>query len=432
MEHAQETGHTRIVVIGGGPAGLMAAITARREGAEVLLLEKTDEPGRKLLLTGHGRCNITNLRAAEDLPRYYFENGRFLTSAFSTFPPEQARAFFREIGVPTHEEEDGRVFPDAQKALAVRDALVRAAEQEGVSIRTGFRVTSILKTEKQDMPWRITSSDEVLFADGVILTTGGASFVRTGSEGDGYALAGMAGHTVTARTPALAPIFLSAFTAPAEEDSEDMAGLSLSDIGTSLWVQDKKVASARGDLLFTHQGVSGPSIMALTRKLPLDEALYRDEKVRLEIDFLPALREEEVEKKLLDAMTENPNRHMKRILCETFSLKEKIAEMLPAMENPANQVTRETRRKIVRGLKASAFAVAKCTPLDMAYVTCGGVCVKEVSPKTMESKKAPGLFLAGEVLDVDGASGGFNLQCAWATGYVAGRAAGQMLSGSDR
>lgn len=416
-----------VIVVGGGPSGLMAALTARKEGADVLLLEKMEEPGKKLLLTGHGRCNMTNLHADSDLTRSYYKNGRFLSSAFATLPPEKVRWFFDEIGVPSHEEDDGRIFPDAQKALAVRDALVSAISSSGAVIQTGAAVSSIRRSE-EDSFWRVVTSEGVFTTKTVILATGGKSFQKTGSEGDGYVLAKMAGHEITALTPALAPIFLASFQAPSEDRARcdacgaefSMAGLSLSDIGVTLVCKGKKVTGSRGDLLFTHQGVSGPSVMQLSRSLPQEAELYETGAVELLVDFLPDMREEQVEDKLLSEMTKNPNRHMRRILCETFSLAEKVAEMLPGLELAANQVTRELRKKIVCGLKRCAFTVAKMTPLDLAYVTCGGVAIKGINPKTMESKLAPGLFIVGELLDIDGISGGYNLQCAWATGYVAG------------
>ena len=408
-----------VIVIGAGPSGMMAALTAASEGASVLLLEKKEILGKKLLLTGHGRCNITNIRIMDNFRETYHENARFLTSALHAFSPEDVRGFFAALGVPTHEEDAGRIFPDTEKAVTVRDSLATALSRKGVEIVTEAPVKSI-GSDPQSNLWYVTTEKDRYLTRSVIIATGGKSFTHTGSEGDGYELAKKSGHSVTELTPALAPLFLSGLP--------DMAGITLPDVGTSLTVEGKKPVKAKGDLLFTHQGVSGPAAMSLSRKLPPETGVYPKGKVRFSIDMLPDLREEDVAASLLSAMNENPNRHMKRILCETFHLQEKAAVLVldrsGVTEDPvANQVTKEVRKKIAESVKNSAFDVEKCTPLDMAYVTCGGVSVQEIDPKTMGSKIREGLFFAGEVMDVDGVSGGYNLQCAWATGRAAGRAA---------
>ena len=415
-----------VIVVGAGPSGMMAALAAKTSGCAVLLLEKNPVPGKKLLLTGHGRCNLTNIRIMDNFRETYHENARFLTSAFHAFSPEDVRAFFQSLGLPSHEEDAGRIFPDTQKAASVCDALVKALEKEGVVLSLSSRVEAVSRDEKSAV-WHVKTSDAEYAASAVILATGGKSFPHTGSEGDGYRLAESAGHTVTPVSPALAPIFLPAM---------DMAGITLPDVGTALIVEGKKRASSRGDLLFTHQGVSGPAAMSLSRYLPGEREKYEDGQVLFSIDMLPDMREEEVETALLSAMSENPNRHMKRILCETFHLQEKaaISVLSEGKEGTgadakwdicAREVRKETRKEIVTRLKNSAFRVEKCTPMEIAYVTCGGVSVKEIDPKTMGSKKKDGLFFAGELIDVDGISGGYNLQNAWATGRAAGLAAAQ-------
>ncbi|MBR3057712.1 MAG: NAD(P)/FAD-dependent oxidoreductase [Clostridiales bacterium] len=417
-----------VIVVGAGPAGLMAAVSACREGASVLVLEKKEEPGKKLLLTGHGRCNITNTTITDTFLQKYNENARFLTSAFATFSPEDTRDFFKEIGVPTHEEEDGRVFPDTEQARAVRDALVACVKASGAEILTDAPVLTAKKKAAEGV-FRIETPRGVFMSRALILATGGMTFPKTGSEGDGYHLAKALTHTVTPLSPALAPILLSSFS---DKDNDrcdacgaefSLAGITVPDVGTSLWAFGKKIVSARGDLLFTHQGVSGPAAMSLSRNLPEDQKAYRAGEVVLKLDFLPEIREEELEKQLISAMQANPNRHMKRILCETFHLMEKIAELVIPEDKPANNVTKEERKKIITNAKASAFGVEKRTPMDVAYVTCGGVSVKEIVPKTMASRLIPGLYFCGELIDVDGVSGGYNLQCAWSTGYQAGRSA---------
>jgi len=434
------SGHDRyfdVIVIGAGPAGLMAAITACRENARVLVLEKKEEAGKKLLLTGHGRCNITNLRIPDNFRESYHENARFLTSALAAFSPEDTRQFFLELGINTHEEEDGRIFPDSEKALSVRDALVSALLSSGGTLLTSMPVTSIRRRSSEN-EWEVSADGETYSCTSVILATGGTSFTATGSEGDGYKLAKSEKHTVTPLAPALAPLLLSVFSDKEKESGGfcgaevSPAGLTLSDVSTSLLVEGKKTASSRGDLLFTHQGVSGPAAMALSRKLPEDPALYLAGSVVLLIDLLPDIRYEETEKMLLSAVQAFPNRHMKRLLCETFHLAEKISEMVLTEDIAANSLTKEERKKILRRLKESAFSLEKRTPMNVAYVTSGGVDVKEIYPKTMMSRLQSGLFFCGEVMDVDGISGGYNLQCAWSTGFLAGRAAAEFSRSEAR
>ncbi|MBR3032525.1 MAG: NAD(P)/FAD-dependent oxidoreductase [Clostridiales bacterium] len=422
--------HFDVIVIGGGPAGMMASITAAENGSSVLLIEKKETIGKKLALTGHGRCNMTNLRIPDNFREAYHENSRFLTSAFYAFPPEAAREFFASIGIPSHEEDEGRIFPDAQKAAAVCAALEKALAAKGVCVKTSSSVTSVRK--ENDSRFTVETETDTFRSGAVILATGGRSFPHTGSTGDGYKIAKENGHTVTPPAPALAPIFLSSFSDQSMDRGEDcgaeftLAGITLPDVGASLLIDGKKKKSSRGDLLFTHQGVSGPAAMKLSRELPPECGKYPSGKVQFVIDMLPDLSNEEVEEKLLTAMTENPNRHMKRILCETFHLQEKAAILVLAgetMDLCANEVKKEIRRKIAHGLKASAFEVEKCTPIDIAYVTRGGINIKEIDPKTMGSKVVEGLFFAGEVMDIDGISGGYNLHAAWASGRSAGAAA---------
>ncbi|MBR5416612.1 MAG: NAD(P)/FAD-dependent oxidoreductase [Clostridiales bacterium] len=428
--------HFDVIVIGAGPSGMMASLTAASSGASVLLLEKKERPGKKLLLTGHGRCNITNIRIPDNFRETYHENSRFLTSSLYAFSPEDVREYFLSLDIPTHEEDDGRIFPDAQKASSVCEALEKALVKTGVVLLTESPVKGM---EKSEDGWIVKTENDTFTCRAVILSTGGKSFPHTGSEGDGYALAKENGHTVTELAPALAPIFFSAFSdASMNSRTEDcgaeftLAGITLPDVGSSLWIDGKKTKTARGDLLFTHQGVSGPAAMQLSRELPSSKGKYEEGSVQFVIDMLPDLREEEVEKTLLSAMSENPNRYMKRLLCETFHLQEKAAILAldgKTMDICAHEVTKETRKAIVRKLKASAFDVEKCTPMDIAYVTRGGVSVKEIDPKTMGSKVKEGLFFAGEVMDIDGVSGGYNLQFAWESGRAAGLAAAEFAKG---
>lgn len=423
--------HFDVIVTGAGPSGMMASITAAENGASVLLLEKMDRPGRKLALTGHGRCNLTNIRIPDNFREAYHENARFLTSALHAFPPEDVRSFFAGLGLPSHEEDAGRIFPDTQSAASVCEALEKTLKEKGVVLMTSSPVRSVLREKEM---FSVTTDDTSYTSRAVILACGGRSFPNTGSAGDGYVLAGENGHTITELSPALAQIFLSSFSDASMDRCEDcgaeftLAGITLPDVGASLWIGGKKKKSARGDLLFTHQGVSGPAAMPLSRYLPVSMGRYAPGQVQILIDMLPDMREEEVEEKLLSEMSKNPNRHMKRILCETFHLQEKAAVLIlsgDTMDLCAHDITREMRKKIVRNLKAGAFDIEKCTPPDIAYVTAGGVCIREIDPKTMGSKIVEGLYFAGEVIDIDGISGGYNLQNAWSTGYVAGRSAAE-------
>ncbi|MBR5426239.1 MAG: NAD(P)/FAD-dependent oxidoreductase [Clostridiales bacterium] len=430
MTHPQK--HFDVIVTGAGPSGMMASLSAAEKGASVLLLEKKERPGKKLLLTGHGRCNITNICIPDNFRDTYHENSRFLTSSLHAFPPEEVREFFLSLGIPTHEEDAGRIFPDSQKAASVCEALEKALEKKGIVLLTDSPVKSI---EMHDGIWSVRTEKDTFESRAVILATGGKSFPHTGSEGDGYDLAASAGHSVTELAPALAPILLSAFSDTSMDSRcEDcgaeftLAGITLPDVGSALLIDGKKKKTVRGDLLFTHQGVSGPAAMPLSRELPATKGRYSEGSVQFVIDMLPDIREEEVEKMLLAAMSENPNRYMKRLLCETFHLQEKAAILVldgKVLDICAHEVTKEMRKEIVRKLKGSVFDVEKCTPIDIAYVTRGGVSVKEIDPKTMASRISEGLFFAGEVMDIDGVSGGYNLQYAWESGRAAGLAAAE-------
>lgn len=423
-----------VIIIGAGPAGLMAGITACQRDASVLILEKKEEPGKKLLLTGHGRCNLTNMRIPDNFREAYYENARFLTSALRGYDPTDVRNFFRNMGVPTHEEENGRVFPDSEKARDVRDALVRKFKELGGKLMTRQAVLSFTLVDEPMRAFRVVTFNQVFFGATVILCTGGMSFPATGSEGDGYAFASDFGHEITPLYPALAPLYLfdvysDASSAGKEKQEENpLAGVTVPDIGAWICVDGIDSEKVRGELLFTHQGVSGPVAMYLARYLPNAEQLYRNERVALVLDHVPGVPMDEVEKRLMEAMKNDPNRHMKRLLCETFKLREKIAELVLPEDKAAHDVTKFERKRIVERLKETRLAISDRTPFDVAYVTRGGVNVRQVDPKTMESKLVKGLYFAGEVLDVDGISGGYNLQCAWSTGFTAGLYAAESVN----
>ena len=427
----------QVIVIGAGPSGMMAALKARSEGARVLLLEKNSAPGKKLLLTGHGRCNLTNRTIPDTFRDRYFENARFLNSSFHTLSPQDVCDYFSSLGVSTHEEDAGRMFPDAQKSQAVLDALIKKIDSEGVALLCDAEVLSLSRKEGKDGEsfWEVETSKGAYTAACVILATGGKAFPQTGSTGAGYQLAKSVGHTVTPLIPSLSPLYLSGFDGKstaagngAEEGEAVLSGLTLEQVRLTLQVSEKNVAKTEGGLLFTHQGISGPSAMRLSRYLPegKEKSLYEDGKVRVQVHFLPNLREDEVEEKLLDAMTSEPNRAMRNILHSLFMLPDRLVGQIlfkAGGDLPANQVTKAVRKKIVSGLCATTYTVSHPAPWEIAYVTRGGVNLKEVDPKTMQSKVAPGLLFCGEILDIDGDSGGYNLQHAWASGFVAGQTA---------
>ena len=427
----------QVIVIGAGPSGMMAALKAREGGASVLLLEKNPAPGKKLLLTGHGRCNLTNCTIPDTFRERYFENARFLNSSFHTFSPQDVCDYFSSIGVSTHEEDSGRMFPDAQKSRAVLDALLKKLDSEDVEILCDTEVLALSQKEGKEGEtfWEVQTGKGTYYGNCVILATGGKAFPQTGSTGTGYQLARSMGHSVTPLIPSLSPLYLSGFDGKSteagnssEEGDAILSGLTLEQVRLTLLVSEKTVAKTEGGLLFTHQGISGPSAMRLSRYLPegKEKSLYEDGKVRVQVHFLPELREETVEEKLLGAMTSEPNRAMRNILHSLFPLPERlIGQVLfkAGGDLPANQVTKMVRKKIVSGLCATTYTVSHPAPWEIAYVTRGGVNIKEVDPKTMQSKVAPKILFCGEILDIDGDSGGYNLQHAWASGFVAGQTA---------
>ncbi|MBO4688879.1 MAG: aminoacetone oxidase family FAD-binding enzyme [Clostridiales bacterium] len=438
-----------VIVVGGGAAGLMAACTARQEGADVLLLEKNRLPGQKLLLTGHGRCNLTNIRIPDNFIQAYHENARFLTSALTAFSPEDVREYFLSLGVPTHEEDAGRIFPDTEKAETVLNALVKKyLDMDGKY--AGSMPAERIHFDEDHGLWAVfplapnqEKNDGCFFAKSVILCGGGKSYFMhaadEGLAGDAYRIAESLGHEIVPFQPALAPILLAALTKDPtrrindEESLDTMAGVTIPDVGTSLWVDGKKLANTKGDLLFTHQGVSGPAAMELSRYLPAEKGLYPKEHVQFCIDFLPGKNQEKVDKDLLKAIEEHPNMSIRKILTIAFLHILKSASLVwPKEDKPGHSVTKTERAYIVERLKKLPLDVEKCTPLNMAYVTRGGVSVKGIDPKTMGSKLAAGIFFAGEIMDIDGISGGYNLQCAWSTGRAAGLAAAEYSLDNSR
>ena len=398
------------IVIGGGPAGMFAAITAARQGKKVLLLERNDRLGKKLLITGKGRCNVTNDCTQQEVLQNTPRNGRFLYSAMTAFPPEKTKAFFEDLGCALKTERGSRVFPVTDKAQSILDCLQKELRRLHVTVKTA-RVRHIL-TEDGHVTG-VETQDEKLFADWVILATGGASYPTTGSTGDGYAMAAELGHTIIPAEGSLVPL------ETAGTDCQEMQGLSLRNVGVKLLnAKGKVLYKDFGELLFTHFGISGPTVLSASCHL-------KGEGCRLVIDLKPALEESKLDDRLLRDLDMYQNRTMENALTDLLP-RSMILVVLRRLDiDPnlqANSLTKQKRRELVQLLKAFCVEITGKRPVSEAIITSGGVKVSEIDPKTMASKKVPGLYFAGEIIDCDAYTGGFNLQIAWATAYAAGMA----------
>lgn len=396
------------IVIGGGPAGMFAAITAAGQGQKVLLLERNDRLGKKLLITGKGRCNVTNDCTGQEVLQNTPRNGRFLYSAMTAFPPEKTKAFFEERGCPLKTERGNRVFPVSDKAASILECLQKELRRRGVTVKTA-RVRHIL-TENGQVTG-VETQDETIHSGWVILATGGASYPTTGSTGDGYAMAAEMGHTIIPAEGSLVPL------ETAGEDCPDMQGLSLRNVGVKLLnAKGKVLYKDFGELLFTHFGVSGPTVLSASCHL-------KGEGCRLIIDLKPALEESKLDDRILRDLDMYQNRAMENALTDLLP-RSMIPVILRRLEiDPnmqANSLTKQKRRALVELLKGFSVEITGKRPVAEAIITSGGVKVSEIDPKTMQSKKVPGLYFAGEVIDCDAYTGGFNLQIAWATAYAAG------------
>lgn len=402
------------IIIGGGAAGMFAAIIAARQGKKVLLLERNDRLGKKLLITGKGRCNVTNNCTAQEVLQNTPRNGRFLYSAMTAFPPEKAMVFFRELGCELKTERGNRVFPVSDKSQTVLDALQAELRRLRVTIRTG-RVLEVLTEEGRAVGVR--TADASFQSGWVILATGGASYPATGSTGDGYTISEALGHTVTPREGSLVPLETTG------EDCQDMQGLSLRNVGVKLVnAKGKVLYKDFGELLFTHFGVSGPTVLSASCHLKGDGC-------RLLIDLKPALEEGKLDDRILRDLEMYQNRAMENALTDLLP-RSMIPVVLRRLEiDPqlqANSLTKGKRRELVQLLKQFPVEILGKRPVSEAIITSGGVKVNQIDPKTMESKLVPGLYFAGEIIDCDAYTGGFNLQIAWATAYAAAMAASGM------
>ena len=406
------TEHT-VVVIGAGAAGLMAAGFAAARGHKVIVLEKGRRPGQKLLITGKGRCNVTNQCDTDTFMANVPGNGRFLYSAYSKFPAEDIMSFFESNGVPLKVERGNRVFPVSDRASDIVQALVRHAEEAGAEIRCHQAVQGLEVQEGAILGVRL-ANDRLLTCDAVIVATGGISYPVTGSTGDGYRLAEVSGHRIVPPKPSLVPL-------ETEEDwVAEASGLTLKNISIRVEnAKGKMVYDEFGELLLTHFGVSGPVILSASRHLlPGDFQGYR-----LHIDLKPALSAEVLDKRLQRDFQEAPNKAFKNILAGLLP-----SGLIPAMvresgiapEKPVHQITKAERAALCARLKDLVLHISGARPVAEAIVTAGGVSVKDVDPSTMASRHISGLFFAGEVLDLDAYTGGFNLTIAFSTGHLAG------------
>ena len=435
-----------VIVIGGGPAGMMAAIASAENGNNVILLEKKERLGRKLLITGKGRCNITSSLPIDEFIQNIPGNGQFLYSAFKNYTNTDIINFLNDEGLEVKEERGNRIFPLTDKSLDVLKCFTKRLKELNIKIEYNMQVTEIVpkdengklkvkaiknqannkfNTEKYYNKIKEKNSENIKIfeADKVILATGGKSYPLTGSTGDGYELAKKLGHTIPKIRPSLVP--LEAFE---QNMCKDLQGLSLRNVNIELKNKEnnKTIYQDFGEMLFTHFGVSGPTILSssahLVRYKNIDE-LLKNKKIVLSIDFKPALSEEKLDERILRDFTEFKNKQFKNSLDKLLPQK-LIPIIIEKSEiNPdkkVNEINKKERHKLVGLLKNFEVTIKGFRPIDEAIITSGGVNIKEINPKTMESKLIDGLYFAGEIIDVDAYTGGFNLQIAYSTGYTAG------------
>ena len=411
----------KVVVIGGGPAGMMSAISAAKSGDKVVLLEKNNILGKKILITGKGRCNITSSLDIDDFINNIPGNGRFLYSAFENFDNKDIIELLKKEGVSVKEERGNRYFPTSDRAEDVRMVLERETKKAGVDVKLNSKVCGI---EIEDSRVKsVVLENGKIDADKIILATGGKSYPLTGSNGDGYKIAEELGHTIKDVRGSLVPLIAE------KSVCLKMQGLSLRNVGIVLYdvEKDKKIYSDFGEMLFTHFGVSGPTILSgsahLLRYKDVDKKISNG-KIVLKIDLKPALSFEQLDARILRDFTEVKNKQFKNSLDKLLPKKMidvVIDKSKIDSEKHVNEITREERMNLVKILKCFVVRIAGFRPVDEAIVTAGGISVKEINPKTMESKIVSGLYFAGEIIDVDAYTGGFNLQIAYSTGFTAGK-----------
>lgn len=405
----------RIFVIGGGAAGMLAAIMAARNGHKVILLEKNEKLGKKLFITGKGRCNLTNACDREAFFEQVVTNPKFLYKAYGTFSNYDAMDFFEQLGLKLKTERGNRVFPESDKSSDVIAVLKRELERQSVEIRYKSEVSKILAKDQSFYGLRLKDSAAELTGDAVIIATGGLSYPSTGSTGDGFKFAGELGHTATQMYPSLVPVHTQ------EAFVKELMGLSLKNVGIAVTAGTKTVYRDFGELLFTHFGLSGPVILSASSFII--PYLNKQEPLKLSIDLKPALAPEQLDARILRDFEEFRNKQYKNSL--EHLLPNKLIDVIIRLscidpEKKVNSITKEERLGLVELLKNLTLHITKLSDYNQAVITKGGIHIKEVNPSTMESKLVKHVYFAGEVLDLDALTGGFNLQIAWSTGYLAG------------
>lgn len=406
---------SKVIVVGGGAAGMMAAVSAALCGHQVSLYEKNEKLGKKIFITGKGRCNLTNDCTTEELLQHVVTNPKFLYSAFYTFDNQTVRSFFEENGCPLKVERGKRVFPVSDRAGDVVCALEKAMRKNGVNVCKNASVEEILVAETGDTVKGIRVNKTVKYADAVILATGGCAYPGTGSTGDGYSFAEKLGHTVKKCLPALVPFYAQ------EAWVRELQGLSLRNCSITLWDGNRKIYEDFGELLFTHFGVSGPT--ALCASSYVTERI-QERPLRLEIDLKPALSMQQLDERILRDFERYRNKNFIHALCDLLP-----ASLIPVTvsrsgilpDKKVHEIRKEERRRLACLLKKFDLTLTGLRGFSDAIITHGGINVKEIDPATMESKRIKKLYFAGELIDVDAVTGGFNLQIAWSTGYLAGK-----------
>lgn len=400
----------KVFVVGGGAAGLMAALSSAISGNNVTIFEKNDRLGRKLLITGKGRCNLTNIATDNDFMDNIPGNSKFIFSAFNKFSNMDLINFLNNNGLITKVERGGRVFPESDKAVDVLNFFTKMLGRYNVKINYNSQVKDIIT--KGNKISGILIHNEIKYCDSVILATGGLSYPATGSTGDGYDFAKKLGHTIIDLKPSLVPFVTY-------ENTKELMGLSLKNISAGIYYKNKLIKEEFGELLFTHFGLSGPIILTLSRYIKD----YVGKELLIKIDLKPALSNDKLDNRLLRDFEKYSKRVLKNSLDDLLPQTLipyiiKISEIDP--EKKISKITKEERKKLIQHLKQLTFKIKGTLPIEEAIITTGGIFTKEINPSTMESKIIKGLFFAGEIIDVDGLTGGFNLQIAFSTGYVAG------------
>lgn len=415
-----------VMIIGGGPSGLMAAIAASGHGARTLLIDKGDKLGRKLGISGGGRCNVTNAKELDELIKHIPGNGRFLHSALAAFSNRDIIDFFEGMGIRLKEEDRGRMFPVSDKAKTVVDALVNRVRQQGVAIRINTPVRRVLYQDGRVSGVELSGGEQVRSCT-VVVATGGKSVPHTGSTGDGYAWAEEAGHTITELYPTEVPLV----SREAFIQSKELQGLSLRDIMVSVWnPKGKKIIEHEGDLLFTHFGLSGPAALRCSQFIVKTLKQFDVSTVKITIDLFPEKTVEEVYADSLQLARNEPKKAIKNIL--KGLLPERMIPIILKKSGLKEDTTYDNIPKqpwsaMASLLKAFPIQISGTLPIEEAFVTGGGVHLKEIDPKTMHSKRMKGLFFCGEILDVHGYTGGYNITAAFTTGYTAGMSAAQFV-----